>query len=116
MRRELGRDDRWPVRVLHPQQDGCWTRQRRSRQALASWPRASRQTCRWAVVDILIDPRRNNGDDGDDYLERTAVRLRHMASTHSAAREGDAAEVEKRLRNMAYGGSRKRNLPVIISA
>lgn len=67
------------------------------------------------MVDILIDPRRNNGDDGD-YLERTAVRLRHMASTHSAAREGDAAEVENRLRNMAYGGSRKRNLPVIISA
>ena len=67
----------------------------------------------------MIDPRRNNGGDGDgdaDYLERTAVRLRHMASTHSAAREGDAAEVEKRLRNMAYGGSRKRNLPVIISA
>ena len=66
------------------------------------------------MVDILIDPRRNNGDDG--YLERTAVRLRHMASTHSAAREGDAAEVENRLRNMTYGGSRKRNLPVIISA
>ena len=69
------------------------------------------------MVDILIDPRRNNGDDGDaDYLERTAVRLRHMASTHSAARKGDAAEVENHLPNMAYGGSRKRNLPVIISA
>ena len=68
------------------------------------------------MVDILIDPRRNNGDGDGDYLERTAVRLRHMASTHSAAREGDAVEVENRLRNMAYGGSRKRNLPVIISA
>ena len=66
------------------------------------------------MVDILIDPRRNNGDG--DYLERTAVRLRHMASTHSAAREGDAVEVENRIRDMAYGGSRKRNLPVIISA
>ena len=67
-------------------------------------------------MDILIDPRRNNGGAGAGYLERTAVRLRHMASTHSAAREGDAAEVENRLRKMAYGGSRKRNLPVIISA
>ena len=67
------------------------------------------------MVDIVIDPHRKSGDDGDAYLERTAVRLRHMASTHSAAREGDAAEVEIRLRNMAYGGSRKRNLPIIIS-
>ncbi len=59
---------------------------------------------------------RTSGDDGDtDYLERTAVRLRHMASTHSAAREGDATEVENRLRRMAYGGSRKRNIQVNIS-
>lgn len=65
----------------------------------------------------MIDPRRNNVDDCDaDYLERTAVRLRHMASTHSAALQGCPAEVEIRLRTMAYGGSRKRNLPVTISA
>jgi hypothetical protein len=35
-----------------------------------------------------------------------------MASTNSAALEADADEVENRLRNMAYGGSHKRNIQI----
>ena len=60
---------------------------------------------------MVIVARRKNEDDRDaEYLERTAVRLRHMASTNAVALEGDADDVRSRLRNMAYGGSRKRNL------
>ena len=60
---------------------------------------------------MVIGLRLANENDGNaDYLERTAVRLRHMTSTYSAALGGDADTVEIRLRSMAYGGSRKRNL------
>lgn|GEM_PF-4724498 len=52
-----------------------------------------------------------NRDDAD-YLERTAIRLRHMTSTISAALEAEADEVENRLRHMASGGSHKCNIQI----
>jgi hypothetical protein len=59
---------------------------------------------------VIVAHRKNENDRDADYLERTAVRLRHMASTIPVAVEGDADDVRSRLRNMAYGGSAKRNL------
>jgi hypothetical protein len=59
---------------------------------------------------VIVARRKNENDRDADYLERTAVRLRHMASTIPVALEGDADDVRSRLRHIAYGGSRKRNL------
>lgn len=65
----------------------------------------------------MTGPHKGNRDDGDaDYLERTAIRLRHMTSSNSATLEGDADDVENRPRRMAYGGSRKRNIEIDNSA
>jgi len=61
----------------------------------------------------MIGIRRSDNNEDAEYLERTAVRLRHMASTHSAARDADADEVHDRLRNMAYGSSRQLHTQVL---
>lgn len=63
-------------------------------------------------VGVMISVRRGDSDD-DAYLERTAVRLRHMASTHSAVRDADADKVHDRLRNMTYGSSRQLHTQVL---
>lgn len=61
----------------------------------------------------MISIRRGDSDGDAAYLERTAVRLRHMTSTHSAAREADADKVHDRLRNMTYGSSRQLHTQVL---
>ena len=64
-------------------------------------------------VRIVIGIRRTENDADAEYLERTAARLRHMASTHSAARDANADEVRNRLRHMTYGSPHQLHTQVL---